>query len=82
MTQPDAYYPDTAINASTGFTWYSTATQADWENQMREGWLHRINPLQDFIDLIVNALNQIPLIGPLIAGAITGTEAVIEDLIP
>lgn len=82
MTQPDEYYPDTAINASTGFTAYSTYTQADWENQMRAGWLHRIQPLQWLIDNITDGLSKIPFVGPLIAQAIIGAEAVVEDLMP
>lgn len=82
MTQPDDYYPDTAINASTGFSAYSQATQADWEAQMRHGWLRTINPLQWLIDSIVNFLNQIPVLGPMIATAILGIESRIEDLFP
>lgn len=62
MTQPDQYFPDTAVNATPGFSAYAGTTQQDYEDAMADQWGNFLGPCS----AVCMLLREIPIIGDFI----------------
>jgi hypothetical protein len=52
MTQPDQYFPDTGVNAGTGFASYAAKTQADYQNNISSAWASTTGPFSAVCELL------------------------------
>lgn len=77
MTSPDSYFPDTAINASSGFAAYTRKTEADYRAEMHAtqsdhwsgaeaGFFAFLSLLNGIIDTIEGVFKGIPIVGQLV----------------
>lgn len=96
MTQPDQYFPDTAVNALS-FADYASTTQDDWEDQIKGGvgshfniaelaFSTLLNFVQDIFDnltdLIWNLLNNTgAVLGTISRNLISGLNGIIDNII-
>lgn len=80
MTQPDQYYPPTSINADPGFAVYAARTEEDWDTIMRNGIMGSLNPLEWIVNMLLGWIEQIPIIGPLLADLIELVNSIINTL--
>lgn len=80
MTQPDQYYPPTSINADPGFAVYAARTEEDWDTIMRNGIMGALNPLEWIVNMLLGWIEQIPIIGPLLADLIELVNSIIATL--
>lgn len=66
MTQPDQYFPDTAVNALS-FADYAATTQEDWEADMYDGVAGHFSVAELAFQTFLNLIEMIPIIGPILS---------------